>query len=271
MLNPHSPKVFKYVTAVQMSVFVILFLVLALNTYYRLDDVNDVVNYFSLIVACANVMYKTFSVTRHSDALWSCMQLTSVEHLSYTYHRKQIMEIGRAKSKSLATFFAILFAASTCTWIVSPLLHYARVIHETGGIENVGDYQRNVLNLVFPVTVRFYNEHFMCYYLLESMLTVIWNHALLIYDIITISMCIAFSYQMKTIFHSCLRVGADTAVHEQLAGKTKCRYQNIIDCIRQDIYSIINAILFMGVRVKCNFQNLGAYKLRATPQIQIVF
>lgn len=223
ILNPHSPKALKYLIMTQEAVIVILFFVLILNIYYSLDDLNDVVNYFTQVVAAANSIYKLYSIIRYSDTYWSCMQSTSIEYLSYEYHRRQILEVGRMNLKSLATFFAIWWVVSCSVWILSPLFNYVRVINEIGN-ENISNYQYNVLSLVFPVTVEFYNKHFLSYYVLESILTVIWSHGMLIFDIITISMCITFSYQLKTIVNSYHTFDIVAATYNQFIGKMRCMY-----------------------------------------------
>lgn len=222
LLNPHSLKVFKYLAITQILVLVMLFFMLVLNIYYLLDNLNDVVNYLLQVVACANSIYKLYSIIRYSNTFWNGIQSTSIQYLSYKYHRRQISEIGRIKLKSLTTFFAIWWAVSCSIWIISPLFNYYRLNNEIKN-ENIGNYQYNVLNLVFPVSVKFYNKHFISYYVLESILMVIWSHSMLIFDIITISMCVTLSYQLKTIVNSYHTFGIAAAAHKQFIGKVRRR------------------------------------------------
>lgn len=221
MLSPHSQKLFgfnitlKCITMIQTSVIVLLVFVYILNIFYCLDDINELMNYFSQVVVCINAIYKMYSIFRHSDTLWSCIQSMSIEYFSYKQHSGRILEIGRTKSKSLAIFCIIWWVVFCIIWIILPLLNYIR--ENKVGNENLRNYQDNVLNLVFPVTVEYYNEHFIPYYILESILTTIWSHCMLIFDIIMISMCIMFSYQLKTIVNSYYTFDIDA--HQGSIGK----------------------------------------------------
>lgn len=231
ILSPHSPKLFgfntqlKYIAMIQTLVLVLLFFMFLLNILYCLDDVNNAMNYFPQVVSCANAIYKTYSIFGHSDTLWSCIQLTSIEYLSYKQHSGRILEIGRMKSKLLATFFVVWFVVFCFIWIIPPFINYTR--ENNTGNDNLVNYRHNVLNLVFPVTPEFYNEHFISYYLFESILTVIWSQGTLMFDVITISMCVTFSYQLKTIINSYRTF--NISAHEEFIGKIKANMY--LDCV----------------------------------------
>lgn len=206
MLSPHTIKlfgfnIFKYLTITYLILHIILLIVYVLNMYHFLDDINELAKYILLISSGTATLFKLFSIIRNSNALWKCIQLTSVDNLSYKYHNKQILESGRKLTKFLTSHFAFWWFMSVVVWNTAPLFiknYYIRV-----KVDNeIHLYRYNVLNLVFPVSSEFYNRNFLVYYIIESTITMILGHSILIYDVLTISMCITLKYQLKTIANS---------------------------------------------------------------------
>lgn len=206
ILNPHTQKlfgfsIFKYLIITYLIIYIILLVVYVLNMYYFLDDINELQKYILLISSGTASLFKLFSIIRNSNTLWKCIQLTSVDYLSYKYHNRQILEYSRTLTKCLTSHFAFWWFISVIVWNTAPLFikdYYIRV-----KVDNeIHLYRYNVLNLVFPVPSDFYNGHFIKYYIIESTITMILGHSILIYDVLTISICITLKYQLKTIAHS---------------------------------------------------------------------
>lgn len=206
MLSPHGPKVFgvdifKYITKTLLLIQIILLFVYVLNIYHSIEEVNELAKYIFLIASSMVSVFKLFSVIQHSDTLWNCIQLTSIDNLSYKYHNRHILKSGRTRTKLLTSHYTFWWFVSVITFVISPLFiknYYIRI-----KIDNDIEYYRyNVLNFIFPVTGEFYNKHFINYYILESIITIILGHCILMYDILIISICITLRYQFKTIVNS---------------------------------------------------------------------
>lgn len=84
-----------------------------------------------------------------------------------------------------------------CTSIVTPTIR-----------SGLSCYRYNSLNYAYPsfVTERVYNEHFLAFYVVEMLVVVCWGHVTLAYDTFIVSMCIAVSYQLRTIADSYSRL-----------------------------------------------------------------
>lgn len=206
MLSPHTPKLFgfnkfKYLTMAYLILHIVLLVIYILNVYLFLDDINELAKYILLISSGTASLFKLFSVIRHSDTLWKCIQFTSTDKLLYKYHDRKILESGRTKIKFLTSHFAFWWFVSVVVWNTAPLFinnYYIRVKVD----DEISLYRYNVLNLVFPVSSEFYNGNFIKYYIIESSITMMLGHSILIYDVLTISMCITLRHQLKTIANS---------------------------------------------------------------------
>lgn len=193
--------IFRFMTAIQIMIYLITVFVGILNVYYCTNDMFGMANNVMLIAAYLLASVKLYNIIKNADRLWNCVQSTSVIYLSYEYHDRRTLEIGRAKSKLFTMFFISLWLTVVIGWLFSPFLNKNHKMEEV--FNNGTDYYRNnVLNLVYPVTDQFYNDNYVIFYILESTLAIFWVHSTLIFDVLTISMCVTLSYQLKTIASS---------------------------------------------------------------------
>jgi len=220
LLNPHGPKfcnlnIFQCIAIVQISILTIVQLWFITQICYYNYDFNQLVEYIGIVVAGVSSISKIYYTVRYSSNIWDCIQLTSVHVLSYKQHNRRILEIGQTKSKSFSTIFGCLWLSVIALWLLSPFVINNYYIKLNDG--NASYYYRfNVLNLIFPVNDKYYNEHFLTYYFIESFLTIIWGHCVLGLDVVLISICVTISYQLRTIFDSYSTFGF---MHDYLTGK----------------------------------------------------
>jgi len=220
LLSPHSSKIyglniFRCIAVVQIIIHIVVEVWVAIHICYYDCDFHQLIQYLMLFIAGFASTSKIYYTFRYSSIIWDCIQMTSVHVLSYKHPNRQILEIGRAKSKSFSTIFTFLWLGVVTSYLLSPI-----VINNYYNKINIGnsiyDYRLNVLNLIFPVSDKFYNEHFVSYYFFESLLTIIWGHCALVFDSILISMCVTFSYQLRTVAYSYSTFGI---VQNQSTGK----------------------------------------------------
>jgi len=206
LLNPHVRKffgfnIFIYVLYMMLVIIIIAILLLFSNMCYCLENIPQAVEYFSLFVSGIILIIKMYCFIQNSEQIWNCIHLTSIHSLCYEYHNRQILESGRTKSKSLSLVFILLWLVIAILWMLSPFI-FSNYYIEVNGKSTIYYYHLNVLNLYFPANDKFYNENFLTYYCIESIITICWAYSLLIFDIILMSMCVAFLYQLRTIGNS---------------------------------------------------------------------
>jgi hypothetical protein len=193
--------VFKCLSIVQMSILVSVMIEFLLNIYYFLDDINTVMQYSILFTSDMLSISKLYYTIVKSDTIWNCIQMTSIDDLSYKYHDRRLLKDGQIKSKSYSILIMFMWMNLTISWALSPLLitNYFFKVEVENKIYN---YRFNILNFIFPVTDQFYNDNFMIYYCIEFIVMILWGHCTLNFDILLMSMSITFKYQLKTIANS---------------------------------------------------------------------
>lgn len=187
-----------------------------INIFYCLDDINEVTKFSLLIVALVITCCKLYCIVQNVEKIWTCIRLTSIDSLSYKYHSVKTLNMGRTNSKATAIFFLCLRVAVVATWIMSPFCVNGYYVKRRIG-NRIHLYRYNSLNLVFPVTGEFYNDHFTTYYSFESAPFLFWGHANMTFDTLLVLMIITISYQLRTVANS---YSTFTAIHDHIKGMT---------------------------------------------------
>lgn len=207
ILSPSSPKVFginifKYMTTVQLFIIQMSAFEFILNIHYCWDNINEVTKYCMYLQSDVIATIKLYYVLKNSGQIWDCIRLTSTDHLSYKCHSRRIFEAGRSKSKAYSVLIMSMWVTLVVSWVSLPYMvknYYIEV-----NVENavVYRYRFSALNCLYPVTDKFYNEHFIAYYCAESIILICWGHARMVFDVLVTSLCITVAFQLKTIANS---------------------------------------------------------------------
>lgn len=206
LLGMPSRKIFGYNNFQCIKMIIIVFtvmfsIIMHANTYYFIEDKNEVLKYTMVYLFGLTSMLDFYTIIKSTNALWDCVQLTSIDCFSYMYHNKKILEIGKIRSKISATLNNLYWLMCVVFWSLTPLFlkdNFIRVIVK----DKTYLYQYNIMNLVFPASTDFYNEHFIVFYIFEITLTSIWAYCTMIFEMLIISICITLLYQFRTIFNS---------------------------------------------------------------------
>lgn len=204
--SSHPLKLFGYNFVKCIFIVEIVFLILAFflmfsTMCYCFADINNVLNYFTIVVATTLSIFKHYCIVRNADKIWNYIKLTSVDNLSYRNHSRLILKIGRRRSKLFSVLFIFLWLASITSWILSPSLAKNYYIEISVGDE-VYRYRYNIINLVYPATDKFYNDNYISYYILELFIILNWVRCTIVFDALIIALSTTISCQLKTIAHS---------------------------------------------------------------------
>jgi len=203
LINPGTPKyfgfnVYKIGAAIEVMSGIISICLLCESSYYYLDNTNELMNHFMLVVAIFFSTFKISWVSRNSEMIWNNLDMTSVDFLSYTGHKKEILQIARTKSISTTILFVILWSSVTVAWSISPF--FVRDVYLNVKFnDEIRRFRYNSLNYVYPINEESYNEHFLYFYVIEMLHVVFWGHGTIAYDTFVISICISIAFQLKTI------------------------------------------------------------------------
>jgi len=117
-----------------------------------------------------------------------------------------MLEIGQKKLKSFLTLSIVVWTAAYVGWMLAPFImqnSYLRV--EAGNV--IYHYRTSILNLVYPMTDKFYNDNYITFYTIEFTTLIAGAHSTFMFDILLISMCVTMSSYLKTIANSFITLG----------------------------------------------------------------
>jgi len=203
LINPHTSKYFgfnfyKVGAALEVMFGIISMLLLCSSSYYYLDNTNELMSHFMLIVAIFFSTFKISWVSKKSEMIWNNLDMTSINFLSYTGHKQEILQTARAKSISTTIIFVILWSSVTVAWSISPFF-IKDVYLNVKFNDEIRRFRYNSLNYVYPITEESYNENFLYFYVVEMLQVIFWGHGTVAYDTFVISICISIAFQLKTI------------------------------------------------------------------------
>ncbi|KAE9544369.1 hypothetical protein AGLY_001548 [Aphis glycines] len=206
LLDSRTSKIFgqnmlKCMSLVELSIMFITIVIFLANTYYFSDDINAVMQYSILFTCDVLSILKLYVTIVKSDTIWNCIQMTSIDDLSYKYHNRSILRNGRLKSKSYSILIMFMWMNLIIFWALAPLF-VTNYFLEVEVKKKIYRYRFNIMNFVFPATDQFYNENFMIYYYIEFACLIIWCHCTMNFDVLLLSTNITFKYQLKTIANS---------------------------------------------------------------------
>lgn len=203
ILCPNSLKmfgffIFKSIAVIPIIILTISIFFFCLSIYYCLDNFNEIMRYLLLVVAGFTAIGKSYLVIVKSKKIWNCLDLTYINFLSYKNHNKEILQNARQKILTETTIFLFLWLSIIVSWILSPILLKGKYWFAT--FENKTQrYRYNSLNIIFPVSSEFYDENYLLFFTLETMILLCWGYPMMVSDILTISMFNTILNQLKTI------------------------------------------------------------------------
>jgi len=223
LLDPNTVKLFGYNIFKLGGILVIVYLAFVLlassMSIHYLYDFTAIVKYILTIVAMLFAMIKMYFIIRNSDLLWEFIGFTSIHFLSFDDHRKNILINARTISLTATNTFTIHWIFISAVYIFPSIIVEDNYIKIKSENETYNEFRYNVINLKYPVTAEFYNNNFLMFNLIEILTILFYFHSMIIYDYLIISMCIAITYQLKTISLSYSELGYNDVYADDLISK----------------------------------------------------
>ncbi|XP_050057431.1 uncharacterized protein LOC126550274 [Aphis gossypii] len=240
--------VFKCLSVVQMSSLILLTIIFPANIYYFSNDINVVMQYLMLLTSDMISILKLYVTIVNSDTIWNCIQMTSIDNLSYKYHDRRMLRDGQLKSKSYSILIMFMWMNLMLSWGLAPLF-VTNYFLETQVENKIYRYRFNILSFAFPVTDQFYNDNFMIYYYIEFVYLILWCHCTMNFDILLLSMNITFKYQLKTIANSFSTFNITHYVKNNLTKNVKHRKES-------ELMSDFKSMIYDQQRIIENMRNI---------------
>lgn len=204
LLNPDTPKsfgcnIFKLGGTLAVVYLTLVFIMCNLSMYYSLNDFTETVKYFMLIIATLFALIKMSFIIFNANALWNFISFTSIDYLTYRGQQKYMLINARKLSISISNIFTLSWIAIISVWVLFPIITKDNFMNVKSKDGTYSQYRYNMLNLMFPVSAQFYNNHFIVFYFLESIAVIVYGYSMVVFDNLVISVCITITYQLKSI------------------------------------------------------------------------
>jgi len=214
LLNPDTPKffgcnIFKLGGTLGAVFLILTFLMCNLSIYYSLNDFTEAVKYFMLIIATVFAFTKMSFIVLNSNALWNLICFTSIDYLTYRGQQKYMLIFARKLSISISNIFTLSWIVVISVWVLFPIIIKDNFMNVKSKDDTFSQYRYNMLNLIFPVSAKFYNNNFIVFYLLESIALISYGYSMVVFDNLVVSLCITITYQLKSIALSYSTLGYD--------------------------------------------------------------
>lgn len=206
LLNPKTPtklfgyNVFRLVGKMSLLYIVLMIVACIISIYYALYDSEAVINYTMIIVVNCLALFKLYFIIRNANVLWDLMSVTFIDFLPYSGHYKSILIRARALSTKTSTIVSLCWLAVISVWILTPITIQGNyMLVKSKDLQSYSRYRCNVANLIYPVTDEFFNDNFGVFYLLETVLSIVYGYAMMAFDFLIISMGLTIIYQIKMV------------------------------------------------------------------------
>jgi len=224
LLHPNATNIFGCTISKLGGYISVLFLILTIlmcnmSIYHSRYDFAVVVRYIMIMFAQFFTMIKMMYVITKSDVLWKFISFTSIDFLSYSGHQKYILINARTKSIKISNIFTVFWIVFVALLILPPIIIEDNYLNVKSKDNTLNQYRYSVLNLLFSVSIQFYNDNFNIFYLFEAISLTIYGYSKIIFDCMVISFCITISFQLKMIASSYKTLGYNHTNTDQIKSK----------------------------------------------------
>lgn len=147
--------------------------------------------------------YKIAVVLRHSDALWSCADVTRADFACRARHRDDgettTFRLWLARTARIVRAFAGTCAAAYLFWVSTPWAARGAAVTVTNPDRSRTQYRLNIFNLHLTASGAAYDAHFGWFYAVELLCISFYAYFTFVFDVIMLMMCFAISCQLELI------------------------------------------------------------------------
>lgn len=194
MFDPNSTKIknwniyqlacITFITVAQLVVFYATF-----GFFIKMDDTlsnAELMIIFAVYIQNYFILLKIIILLCHSKKISKLFDATRSNFLTSKLFRKNIKLLfkNRDMSIKLTNTYSFLTIGITTLWILFPI-----VINAILPPVNINQRLQSIFNLIFPVTLQYYNEHYVTFWVMELILAMFFVYNLLAIEVFLIYFC----------------------------------------------------------------------------------
>lgn len=231
ILNPNTTKIFGH--NVYHIVIVILGLfICTISIFYPICFYNLTKNVsaFPFFLGCLSSymlsFYKIIIIVYYSDDIWKCIEVISLDSMSYKHYNRKIFEKWRIRSVNVSYVYVLIIFSILLSWCFSPYAYYKKMEALRNYDSPYSGYLMNIFNLYSSILDQLYNDHFSILYIAEINILVFFLYFSTTFDMFMVFMCFAMSCQLETICD-----GIESLVQDKSPKNNMSTYNIIHICV----------------------------------------
>jgi hypothetical protein len=169
--------------------------------FTEMEDVFNIINHIQ-IISCNLTYYlclvKSITFFYKANDIWNLLNVTRIHFMTSTQCQKhfEILHKYRKKLIKITNYIIIFASILAIQWFLYPLL--MMLLHKEHANQSNQRFE-NIINLQFPVTISYYNNNFVIFYIIELSITLVLLYMYLLSEVFFISLCFAFIAQYEVI------------------------------------------------------------------------
>ncbi|KAL4098221.1 hypothetical protein QTP88_022865 [Uroleucon formosanum] len=169
------------------------------GVYYWTNNLSLSIDYFWNSFYTLFMCYSLLVSVQYSDDIWNCLSITCYGFTSHSLQNRHILDRWRDRSVFLTNIITVTYLLSAIIYYGSSLVLSNYIIEVKNHDGSVSNYRYNVLNYYLFLSEETYNSHYYIMNLIECMGTANFLVALIVFDVLGVTFCLAVTCQMQMI------------------------------------------------------------------------
>lgn len=191
--------VYRLFVIVIVSMSLVIFIVTFFNMLAQIR--NNAINDFELmqLIFVYTVILRIVLIAStfrfNAEKVWKSFDVTRIDFLSARYCRKYVLVLWKycGTSNIISSCFILVGIFDVIIWCMFPFMF-------TSDSLDIADHcKENILNLLFPVTTRFYNDYYQIFYVIETLIIIQTFYFFSIFIVYFLSFSFVFIAQYEII------------------------------------------------------------------------
>lgn len=186
---------------------------LFLETDYSLSMVDVFLVAYGNIHVCLS-LWKISILLYNANTIWELFDVTRIDFFKseHCIGNIKILDSHQKKTVRLTELYYFFGKMLIIEWIIFPL-----IVNTFTSSENANQRILNIINFPFPVNIRTYNQYYVIFYVVETILAIYVMYCILIIDIIILSFGWVIIAQYEVLIRACNDVGFNTQISKLLS------------------------------------------------------
>lgn len=204
ILNPDTTKIYgcNVYHIIIWFIILITFAVTLLSPFDLYKRKNDPSAFTYHIGAISNVVLsscKMINILYNLKDIWKSLDIANIYFLKYQYYNINIFKNWQNRTHRIVCAYFSIITIPYVTWTIIPFFITQPSINIKNQDGTYSVFRLNCFNFYLFVSDKLYNEYFYVFYSIDFVLITGFYYFSIIFDILVIWLCFAFSCHLETI------------------------------------------------------------------------